>query len=63
MSAEALELLEVRASWAPGALVCPRCDGEGELHFNASWPVDPQHDDYYECPRCQGTGEITCPSA
>lgn len=34
---------------------CSRCDGEGEIVFNPSWP-DPQTEDYATCPECGGSG-------
>lgn len=54
----ALEALQQLISWAKGEHICPRCNGEGELRFNASWPLDPQEDDYTVCPGCGGTGEV-----
>lgn len=55
---ERVQAVEQLIAWATGKHICPRCDGEGEIRFNASPDCDPQHDDHTPCRRCGGTGEI-----
>merc|ERR1719253_176235 len=43
-------------------IVCPHCDGEGEiLKVMSSWemPDDLEEDCYQTCPTCNGTGKVT----
>ena len=41
-----------------GTLMCPRCDGEGEVRKDGFLPVvDEGHE---TCPLCDGSGEVPC---